>query len=302
MATKSTKGEARPLLSPNDDGRGGLEDFEEISHYCLTRASSSEHASTGDDVRGLKSYEEISYYCVEKESSFEPASAGLELTKENIGSFDNNRDIKQLATNAQNLNMNTSGRRVSAPDKKCVFQDKSNVEGKKRSNSKKKHEGEGNMLRQKLTKSQKRITELQSKINQKDADAVEKDRELKEMSTFMTTLQDLLQDMACGDGLQMGTSSQSSNIARELNGMLYPLLADDSNKLRVTLKEREKEISGLNERVSQLLESVRNQGSVICSLKSFNVDSEQTMKQMMQLIDEKDQVRRCPTLNTMLPF
>ena len=282
---------------------------------------------TGDDKGGLKEYKEISQYCVEKTSNWSPlndidpdaptfdgtSDSGLDLMKENVAStFDNKRDSQQLANKGQVLSTPSkqvgggAKARVSVPDQKYVFQDKKNFEGKrsidssKKKKNKKEKDVEGKIvLRQKLVKSQKLIVGLQDELKQKDeqllkrqtmADA--KDHELKEMSDFMTTFQDLLQEMA-GDWteaeqLNISVDMENSSSSKKPSDVAAADARKDKNRdaSEVTSKEHEKEAT-----ITQLQESLASQGSLIESLKILNVDSENTMSSLTQLIHEKDQVR-----------
>ena len=301
MKTSTTR--RNPLLSPGVD-KGGVKEYKAISHYCV------ETTSNYVDFDGEIGWD-TSWFIV----SPERFDIALGLVKEDITAsiFGNKRDIQQLANKGQVLRTPSKQvggglkARVSVPEKKCVFQDKENVEGKRRIESskkkkkkKKEKDVEGKIvLRQKLVKSQKLIVGLQDELKQKDeqllkrqtmADA--KDHELKEMSDFMTTFQDLLQEMA-GDWteaeqLNISVDMENSSSSKKPSDVAAADARKDKNRdaSEVTSKEHEKEAT-----ITQLQESLASQGSLIESLKILNVDSENTMSSLTQLIHEKDQVR-----------
>eukprot|EP00579_Thalassiosira_antarctica_P013559 CAMPEP_0201936000 /NCGR_PEP_ID=MMETSP0903-20130614/36627_1 /ASSEMBLY_ACC=CAM_ASM_000552 /TAXON_ID=420261 /ORGANISM="Thalassiosira antarctica, Strain CCMP982" /LENGTH=487 /DNA_ID=CAMNT_0048476585 /DNA_START=34 /DNA_END=1494 /DNA_ORIENTATION=+ len=300
MKTSTTR--RNPLLSPGVD-KGGLKEkeYKEISHYCV------EKTSTYIDFDGEIGWD-TSWFVV----SPERFDIALGLVKEDITTsiFGNKRDIQQLANKGRVLRTPSKQvvgglkARVLVPEKKGVFQDKENVEGKrtiessKKKKKKKEKDVEGKIvLRQKLAKSQKLIVGLQDELKQKDeqllkrqtmADA--KDHELKEMSDFMTTFQDLLQEMA-GDWtdaeqLNISMDMENSSSSKKPNDAAAADAREGKNRdaLEVTSEEHEKEAT-----ITQLQESLASQGSLIESLKILSVDSEKTMSSLTQLIHEKDQ-------------
>jgi hypothetical protein len=126
----------------------------------------------------------------------------------------------------------------------------------------------------------------------------EKDRELREMSRFMATLKDVLHDMAKNGGDTV--AEQLNNLQLEQSpDILLHLVSElntiagliDERALQVALKEQEREIDSLKEKIHQLAQFMASRGMLIDLLTSLNVDLVQTLTEFRQLIHEKDQVR-----------
>ncbi len=116
----------------------------------------------------------------------------------------------------------------------------------------------------------------------------------------MATLKDVHHDMAGGG---VGVAEQLSNLQIEhspdmvlqIVGKLISLSSNmagliDENEWQVALKEQERKIDSLNEKITQLVQFMTSRGMLVDSLSSFNVDLVQTLTSFRQLIEEKDQV------------
>jgi len=202
-----------------------------------------------------KHFHAISQYCFEKATSYD---SSVELFKENI-----DRNVQKFAVKWPHESLKLGDKSgVTTPESANVFQDKTNFEGMRRIASKK----NGDVaLRQAIAKGKKSIAELQEELTKKDMQLVqiktvadEKDRELKEMSRFMATLKDVLQDMAHGgdavaeqlNHLQM---EHSPDIVLQLVSKLISLSSKiagliDESSLQVALKEQEREIDSLKKK------------------------------------------------------
>jgi hypothetical protein len=263
------------------------------------------------EIEDGKHFHAISQYCYEKATSYD---GSVELFKENI-----DRNVQKLAVKWPHASLklgNTSG--VITPESTNVFQDKANFEGMRRIASKK----NGDMaLRQAITKGKKSVAELKEELTKKDLQLVqiktvadEKDRELREMSRFMATLKDVLHDMAHGgdaiaEQLNHLQTEHSPDIVIQLVSKLIYLSSKmagliDESALQVALKEQEREIDSLKEKITQLVQLMTSREMLADSLSSLNVDLVQTLNSLRQLIDEKDQVRPFELLcsSSVVPF
>ena len=91
---------------------------------------------------------------------------------------------------------------------------------------------------------------------------------------------------ALADILQFNEMNDCANRA-----LLAHAHKNQQDAMREVRTKHEKDMTSLKDENTQLLESMASQASLIHSLKSLSIDSEQTMSSLMQLIDEKDMVR-----------
>ena len=268
--------------------------------------------SSSENENG-KQFHAISQYCFEKATSYD---SSVELIKENI-----DRNVQKLAVKWPHAFLklgNKSG--VTTPESANVFQDyiwsRENFEGMRRIASKK----NGVVaLHRAIAKGNKSITELQEELTKKDMQLVqiktvayEKDRELREMYQFMAMLKDVLHNMAHGGNavvkqlnhLQM---EHSLDIVLKVVGKLISLSSKiagliDESSLQVALKEQEKEIDSLKEKITQLVQFTTSKDKLVDLLSSLNGHLVQTLTSCRQLIDEKDQARPFQILCSSVSF
>lgn len=178
-------------------------DIEAISSYCVAKAASSFVGQSSGGGVGL--------------------GAGSMKENADCNNFDANRDVEKLSIKA--LDGKTTPR-IKAPNPKLVFRDRENIDGKRSADAKKKavidnSKDTSRLLRQKINKSHQLIQELKEAV-------IEKDRELKDMTTFVQIVKEILSVMASGgdsaavekrlDDMQL--DRETACIIRDFVGML----------------------------------------------------------------------------------
>ena len=246
------------------------EDFDLISQYCSAKASSFDNEQvaiqkfTGEDKHRKISAPNAKDVFQDKKN----VQGKISIDTKKVDSSTNNRKspnssvlgmIKFVFTDKENDRPNNNIKNTAAADS---------------SNKKDKD----NTFRKAVVTSQKHIKELQNELKQKDKEILEsqvmastKEKELKELSSFIsTTLTEVLKDMS--------RSTSGSGPLLEMKNVLESMSGNNGGRR-------------LNEQ-NELLNLLESQENVIKSLKHINEESERTVHELLHLMSEKDQVRR----------
>ncbi|KAL7549207.1 hypothetical protein ACHAWF_012471 [Thalassiosira exigua] len=274
----ATQGRNECPLTIGENQEGGEDYFAAISNYCEGKSSC---------------WSPLQFVYLEEVPLADDTQKNQDLCKENVNnSFITKSDVKQLLGKAQSLHnpSNMQGvSKVSAPEMKYVFQDKENFEGRRSIDLKKKKICESKVHSQRLAKSEKRVELLENELRKRKGQLLEcrnlarkKDKEIDDMTQFVSTLQDLLREMS-GDAATVTAQLKSPLKLSPVETKALGKATENGDDLK------ENDIHYLKESISQLQQSLIGNASQIETLKSLNSDTMKSMSNLTHLIKEKDQ-------------